>query len=212
MKSLENKCYHQINIINKLNCQIETLNIDIKYKENIINNLQQILEQLKIKSNIIHFNNLANDSDNMKFNKIKSKSINKNIINNYKKMNIKELEKDKEYNFNGLNNISDFLLDVESIEKDIIFPKNLKVNSIEDSININIEEGDKKKNKNDSEIIINDKKESENDILKLKQNLKAKNQNNSVNNCKKTKLYFNQNEEPEIFNKKNINRKSYKRE
>ena len=96
-------------------------------------------------------------------------------------------------------NISDFLLDVESIEKDIIFPKNLKVNSIEDSINI--EEGDKKKNKNDSEIIINDKKESENDILKLKQNLKAKNQNNSVNNCKKIKLYFNQNEEPEIFNK-----------
>ena len=201
LKNLESKCYHQINMINKLNCQIETLNIDIKYKENIINNLQQILEQLKIKSNIIHFNNIANDSDIMKFNKIKSKSINKNIINNYKKMNIKELEKDKEYNFNGLNNISDFLLDVESIEKDIIFPKNLKVNSIEDSININIEEGDKKKNKNDSEIIINDKKESENVILKLKQNLKAKNQNNSVNNCKKTKLYFNQNEEPEIFNK-----------
>ena len=192
LKISENKCYHQTNTINKLKCQIETLNIDIKYKENIINNLQQILEQIKNKSNIMHFNNITNDSPQKKL-----------YANNNKnnKKNLKEIDKEKEFIYNGRNNISDFLLDVnsESIEKDIIFPKNLKVNSILESINI--EEGEKKKNKNDSEIIFNDRKESEKDILKLKQNLQVRNYNNSVNIYKKSKLYFNQTEEPETFNK-----------
>ena len=51
LKNIEDNYITQNNIINKLKNQIETLNIDIKYKENTINNLQKILEQLKIKSN-----------------------------------------------------------------------------------------------------------------------------------------------------------------
>ena len=53
IKSLENigNQYNiQSNENNKLKGQIENLNIDIKYKENIINNLQQILEQIKFNS------------------------------------------------------------------------------------------------------------------------------------------------------------------
>ena len=197
LKSLENKYYHQNNMIDKLKCQIETLNVDIKYKENIITNLQQILEQIKVKSNLINY---TNDSDNIKINSNKNMNNNFNFTNNNKKMSLKELG--NEHIINGINNISDFLMDVnsESIEKDIIFPKNLKVNSIEDMNSINIEEIDKKNN--DSEIIINNnKKESEKDILKLKQNLKGKNYNNSNNIYKKTKLYFNENEHPEILTK-----------
>ena len=195
MKNLENKCYHQDNTIDKLKCQIETLNIDIKYKEKIITNLQQILEQIKIKSNLINYNNKTNDSDNIiKFNS------NKNNIHKQdtKKMSLKELG--NEYNINGISNASDFLLDVnsESIEKDIILPLNLKVNSIESTNTINIEEYDKKKDENNSEIFINDKKESEENILQLKKDLNSK---NNININKKSNLFFSEIEEPQILTK-----------
>ena len=181
MINLENKCYHQNNMIEKLKCQIETLNIDIRYKENIINNLQQILEQIKIKSNLMNNNNNnTNDSDNIKNNNINKTNNNPAIIN--KKTSLKDLG--NEYIIKGINNTSDFLLDVnsESIEKDIIIPLNLKVNSIKD---IKSEEFGTKKNENDSEIIFNNKEESEANIMKLIQNLKSKKNNKSILLCNK---------------------------
>ena len=195
LKNFENKCYHQNNMIDKLKCQIETLNVDIKYKENIINNLQQILEQIKIKSNLISNNNITNDTDNNKF--ITNKNINNlNNVNNVnnKKINSKELG--NELNNNGENNISDFLLDInsESIEKDIILPINLKVNSIDESINLD----DAKKRENDS-VIISKKEATENSIFKLKKNLKVKTNNNTTS--KKNVIIFNENEEPETITK-----------
>ena len=195
--NLENKCYHQTNMIDKLKCQIETLNIDIKYKENIINNLQKILEQIKIKSNLvnnINQNTNTNDSDKIKINI--SKNNNNHTLCN-KKSSLKDLG--NEYIIKGLNNVSDFLLDVnsESIEKDIILPLNLKVNSIEGTIDI--KEDNKKKSENDSEIIINNKEESQKNILKLKQNLNSKNNINNTNF--KSKLFFSDIEEPEILTK-----------
>ena len=189
LMNFENKCYHQNNMIDKLKCQIETLNIDIRYKENIINNLQQILEQIKIKSNLMNYNNNTNDSDNIKSNINK----NNNPTLNTKKTSLKELG--NEYIIKGINNTSDFLLDVnsESIEKDIIIPLNLKVNSIE---GIKKEEYNVKKKEDESEIIINNKDESEKNIMKLIQNLKVKNNNQS-----KSKLLYSEIDEPEILTK-----------
>jgi len=195
LKSIENKYYHQNNMIDKLKCQVETLNVDIKYKENIINNLQQILEQIKIKS-YNNNNNITNDSDNKKYNSNKNTNFDTNNNNN-KKSTLNDLG--NEFVINGKNNISDFLLDInsESIEKDIILPMNLKVNSIEESINM--DEIKKIQNGNASEIILNSKEESKNNILELKKNLKAKNSNNSKNT--KDKIIFNGNEETETITK-----------
>ena len=158
IKSLENIeiLYNKLNDENnKLKGQIDNLNINIKYKENIIKNLQQILEQVKFSSNIMS-NNYQKDN-----------SI-KNII---QKENTKE------------NNESGFLSDINnnSISKDIISPCNLNVNSIIENI-INLDEDDKNK-KNMNEIKINEniteeKKISEKmeqidqDILDLKTKLK----------------------------------------
>ena len=158
IKSLENIeiLYNKLNDENnKLKGQIDNLNINIKYKENIIKNLQQILEQIKFSSNIMS-NNYQKDN-----------SI-KNII---------QKENNKE------NNESGFLSDINnnSISKDIISPCNLNVNSIIENI-INLDEDDKNK-KNMNEIKINEniteeKKISEKmeqidqDILDLKTKLK----------------------------------------
>ena len=158
IKSLENIeiLYNKLNDENnKLKGQIDNLNINIKYKENIIKNLQQILEQVKFSSNIMS-NNYQKDN-----------SI-KNII---------QKENNKE------NNESGFLSDINnnSISKDIISPCNLNVNSIIENI-INLDEDDKNK-KNMNEIKINEniteeKKISEKmeqidqDILDLKTKLK----------------------------------------
>lgn len=163
LKNIENKYYYQNNMIDKLKCQVETLNVDIKYKENIINNLQQILEQIKIKS-YNNNNNNTNDSDNKKYNTNKNTNFDTNNNNN-KISTLNDLG--NEFIINGKNNISDFLLDInsESIEKDIILPMNLKVNSIEESINM---DEIKIQNGNASEIIISGKEESKNNILELK--------------------------------------------
>ena len=196
IKSLENKCYHQNITIDKLKCQIETLNIDIKYKENIITNLQQILEQIKIKSNFLNYNNKTNDSDSI----VKFNSNKNNIqIQNNEKRSLKELK--NEYIIKDINNVSDFLLDVnsESIEKDIILPLNLKVNSIENCNTINLEEFDKKKEDSNSEIIINVNQESEEKILQLKKDLDTNNNSNIFN--RKSKNNFNEIEESEILSK-----------
>ena len=194
LKNIENKYYYQNNMIDKLKCQVETLNVDIKYKENIINNLQQILEQIKIKS--YNNNNNTNDSDNKKYNTNKNTNFDTNNNNN-KISTLNDLG--NEFIINGKNNISDFLLDINSepIEKDIILPMNLKVNSIEESINM--DEIKKIQNGNASEIIISGKEESKNNILELKKNLKAKNGNNSKST--KDKIAFNGNEETETITK-----------
>ena len=158
IKSLENIeiLYNKLNDENnKLKGQIDNLNINIKYKENIIKNLQQILEQVKFSSNIMS-NNYQKD-------------------NSIKKIIQKENNKE--------NNESGFLSDINnnSISKDIISPCNLNVNSIIENI-INLDEDDKNK-KNMNEIKINEniteeKKISEKmeqidqDILDLKTKLK----------------------------------------
>ena len=157
LENYENQYNIQNNEINKLKGQIENLNIDIKYKENIINNLQHILEQIKFNSNIS--NNNYNKNNNIK-----------SDYNNY------QIENNKQ-------NESGFLSDInnDSIEKDIIAPTNLNVNSIIDNI-LNLEDDDKnKKNLNDIKInnnieeqkIISEKMEKiDQDILDLKTKLK----------------------------------------
>ena len=150
LENIENKYYLQNNEINKLKGQIDNLNIDIKYKENIINNLQQILEQIKYNSNIINNNY--------------QKSPKNNIINENNKQ----------------NNQSGFLSDInnESIEKDIITPCNLNVNSIIENI-LNLDEDDKIKkdikynNNEEEQKKISEKIEKiDQDILDLKTKLK----------------------------------------
>ena len=155
LESIEKEYLLQNNENNKLKGQIENLNIDIKYKENIINNLQQILEQMKLNSNIINPN------------------INRNNIS---KNNIK-IENNKQ------NNESGFLSDInnDSIEKDIIAPINLNVNSIIENI-LNLDEDDDNKkdiknikinNHEEEQKRINKKMEKiDKDILDLKAKLK----------------------------------------
>ena len=157
IKKLENIeiQYNKLNNENiKLKGQIDNLNIDIKYKENIIKNFQQILEQIRLNSNIINNNN----------NYQKNNSI-KNIIKN---------ENNKQ------NDESDFLSDINnnSITKDIISPSNLNVNSVIENI-IDLDEDNKnKKNINNNNDTSEEKKISEKmekidqDILDLKIKLK----------------------------------------
>ena len=71
------------------------------------------------------------------------------------------------------------------------------MNSIEGTIDL--KEDNKKKTENDSEIIINNKEESQKNILKLKQNLNSKNNINNTNF--KSKLFFSNIEEPEVLTK-----------
>ena len=138
---------------NKLKGHIDNLNIDIKYKENIIKNFQQILEQIRLNSNIMNNNNYQNNNGI------------KNIIKN---------ENNKQ------NDESDFLSDINnnSITKDIISPSNLNVNSVIENI-IDLEEDNKnKKNTNNNIDASEEKKISEKmekidqDILDLKTKLK----------------------------------------
>lgn len=155
LENIEKEYLLQNNENNKLKGQIENLNIDIKYKENIINNLQQILEQIKLNSNIINPN------------------INRNNIS---KNNIK-IENNKQ------NNESGFLSDInnDSIEKDIIAPSNLNINSIIENI-LNLDEDDDNKkdfknikinNHEEEQKRINKKMEKiDQDILDLKAKLK----------------------------------------
>ena len=152
LENIENEYNLQNNEINKLKGQIENLNNDIKYKENIINNLQQILEQIKINSNIINSNYHKNN----------------NIKNN------------TQIEINKQNDKSGFLSDInnESIEKDIISPCNLNVNSIIENI-LNLDEEDKNKqeikinNNEEEQKKISEKMEKiDQDILDLKTKLK----------------------------------------
>ena len=157
LEIIENEYHMQNNEINKLKGQIENLNIDIKYKENIIKNLQQILEQIKPNSNILNTNT----------NYHKNNSAKNNI----------QIETNKQ------NNESGFLSDInnDSIEKDIISPCNLNVNSIIENI-LNLDEEDKNKTDikhikiNNSEVEqkkISEKMEKiDQDILDLKTKLK----------------------------------------
>ena len=139
LENIEKEYLLQNNENNKLKGQIENLNIDIKYKENIINNLQQILEQIKLNSNIINTN----------YNR-----------NNITKNNTK-IENNKQ------NNESGFLSDInnDSIEKDIIAPCNLKVNSIIENI-LNLDEDDDNNKKDIKNIKINNNEEEQKKINK----------------------------------------------
>ena len=154
LENIENQYNIQSNENNKLKGQIENLNIDIKYKENIINNLQQILEQIKFNSNLLNNNYQRNTNTKDDF----------------------HIENDKQ------NNESGFLSDInnESIEKDIIPPNNLNVNSIIENL-LNIDD-DKNKNTTKNIKFNNNEDEQKNitkkmekidqDILDLKTKLK----------------------------------------
>ena len=154
LENIENQYNIQSNENNKLKGQIENLNIDIKYKENIINNLQQILEQIKFNSNLLNNNYQRNTNTKDDF----------------------HIENDKQ------NNESGFLSDInnESIEKDIIAPNNLNVNSIIENL-LNIDD-DKNKNTIKNIKFNNNEDEQKNitkkmekidqDILDLKTKLK----------------------------------------
>ena len=78
-KNIEKKCDEQNIIIYKLNCKIESLNSDIKYKENIINNLLKIIGETN-KKNI----------DNKKI----SNSPNKNLDDFLQNLSNESIEKE----------------------------------------------------------------------------------------------------------------------
>ena len=165
-------------VINKLKKENEDLKDKIKNLENYenqyniqnneINKLKGQIENLNIdikyKENII--NNLQHILEQINYNK------NNNIKNNYNNFQIE----------NNKQNESGFLSDInnDSIEKDIIAPTNLNVNSIIDNI-LNLEDDNNKKYLNDIKInnnieeqkIISEKMEKiDQDILDLKTKLK----------------------------------------
>ena len=141
--------YNKLNNENsKLKGHIDNLNIDIKYKENIIKNLQQILEQIRLNSNIMN--------------------------NNYYQKNIIKNENNKQNDESDF--LSD--INNNSITKDIISPSNLNVNSVIENIMDLDESDKNKKNINNNIDISEEKQISEKmekidqDILDLKTKLK----------------------------------------
>ena len=141
--------YNKLNNENsKLKGHIDNLNIDIKYKENIIKNLQQILEQIRLNSNIMN--------------------------NNYYQKNIIKNENNKQNDESDF--LSD--INNNSITKDIISPSNLNVNSVIENIMDLDESDKNKKNINNNIDISKEKQISEKmekidqDILDLKTKLK----------------------------------------
>ena len=141
--------YNKLNNENsKLKGHIDNLNIDIKYKENIIKNLQQILEQIRLNSNIMNNYNYQ-----------------KNIIKNESNK-----QNDESDFLSDINN--------NSITKDIISPSNLNVNSVIENIMDLDESDKNKKNINNNIDISEEKQISEKmekidqDILDLKTKLK----------------------------------------
>ena len=151
IKNLENieiQCNKLNNENSKLKGHIDNLNIDIKYKENIIKNLQQILEQIRLNSNIMN--------------------------NNYYQKNIIKNENNKQNDESDF--LSD--INNNSITKDIISPSNLNVNSVIENIMDLDESEKNKKNINNNIHISEEKQISEKmekidqDILDLKTKLK----------------------------------------
>ena len=141
--------YNKLNNENsKLKGHIDNLNIDIKYKENIIKNLQQILEQIRLNSNIMNNYNYQ-----------------KNIIKNENNK-----QNDESDFLSDINN--------NSITKDIISPSNLNVNSVIENIMDLDESDKNKKNINNNIDISEEKQISEKiekidqDILDIKTKLK----------------------------------------
>ena len=141
--------YNKLNNENsKLKGHIDNLNIDIKNKENIIKNLQQILEQIRLNSNIMN--------------------------NNYYQKNIIKNENNKQNDESDF--LSD--INNNSITKDIISPSNLNVNSVIENIMDLDERDKNKKNINNNIDISEEKQISEKmekidqDILDLKTKLK----------------------------------------
>ena len=141
--------YNKLNNENsKLKGHIDNLNIDIKYKENIIKNLQQILEQIRLNSNIMN--------------------------NNYYQKNIIKNENNKQNDESDF--LSD--INNNSITKDIISPSNLNINSVIENIMDLDESEKNKKNINNNIHISEEKQISEKmekidqDILDLKTKLK----------------------------------------
>ena len=141
--------YNKLNNENsKLKGHIDNLNIDIKYKENIIKNLQQILEQIRLNSNIMN--------------------------NNYYQKNIIKNENNKQNDESDF--LSD--INNNSITKDIISPSNLNVNSVIENIMDLDESDKNKKNINNNIDISEEKQISkkmekiDQDILDLKTKLK----------------------------------------
>ena len=74
LKEIENKYIYQNNIIENLKCQNDTLNNTIKYKENIINYLQNTIEKAKINPSLYNSDSISNS--------IQNNNINNNISNN----------------------------------------------------------------------------------------------------------------------------------
>ena len=103
----ENKYNYQINVIENLKCQVETLNNSIKFKESQINNLQNIIKKNKANQNLFCSN--SNSEQNLKIITEKNKGqINSNniIFNNKDYINEFDLIKNtKDINRYDNNNI-----------------------------------------------------------------------------------------------------------
>ena len=170
LKEVENKYIYQNNIIENLKCQIDALNNTIKYKENIINYLQSVIEKAKlnpslynsdsISNSIIKNNNITNNINNMI---TPAKINNKFLVNNdINFLNYKENENGNRYENNNI------------ISK-------ITISTYDPKLNSNYHNSINSSNKNSSEDFNNNyiEQNSKTIIDKLKENLK--NGDNNIN-------------------------------
>ena len=138
----ENKYNYQINVIENLKCQIETLNNSIKFKESQINNLQNIIKKNKANQNLFCSN--SNSEQNLKLIKEKSKSQisdnvmfnNRDDINDFNLIkNIKDINRyDNNNNIISKITISSYNENLNSNNNSNIFTNK---NSLENTTNLN---------------------------------------------------------------------------
>ena len=185
----ESKYICQNNIIENLKCQIESLNNTIRYKDNIINNLQNILEKHKINPNLY---NSESSSNSMQ----KNNNNNDNILNNIKNINQMKENNDKEvkinfpinnntYNYlkendnnqNGNNKINRYENNNNIISKITI--STIEGNAYNNYQNLNSNKFSKKNTIEDINNNLNINQDSKDIIYKLKENLKKKDMNDT---------------------------------
>ena len=138
----ENKYNYQINVIENLKCQVETLNNSIKFKESQINNLQNIIKKNKANQNLFCSN--SNSEQNLKLIKEKSKSQisdnvmfnNRDDINDFNLIkNIKDINRyDNNNNIISKITISSYNENLNSNNNSNIFTNK---NSLENTTNLN---------------------------------------------------------------------------
>ena len=164
----ENKYNYQNNIIEKLKCQVETLNNSNKFKESKINTLQNIIEKNKSNPNLFssisnseqildiniqeNNNQLLNNNENLIFNNKEFKNdFQFKNINRYDNNNIISKITISSYNenLNSKNNNSNVFINNNAAEETIINNDIIKSNIECENVNIKTP-SEKKIKKNDN--------------------------------------------------------------